>query len=77
MGEPNNEIKAEILRMKIAQAEQQYYGHQVDAQVAKDIGGMESVVKSAQDNMKRAQKLIDAYTKLLEELPSDAEESEL
>lgn len=68
MDELSNEVKAEILRMKLAQARQQYYSHQIDAQVAQDIGGMDGVVKSAQNNMANAQKLIDAYTRLLEDL---------
>jgi hypothetical protein len=74
MDELNNNVKAEILRMKIAQAQQQYYGHQVDAQVARDIGGMEGIVKAAQENMARAKKLIDGYMALLEDV-DNAEKS--
>ena len=69
MDELNRGVKAEILQMKIERARQAYYSHQVDAQVARDIGGMEGILEAAQKNMTAQQKLIDAYTKLLEDLP--------
>jgi len=74
MDELKNEAKAEILRRKIAQAKQQYYSHQVDAQVVRDIGGMDDVLEAAQTNMANAQKVIDALEKMLEGL-DDAEKS--
>ena len=74
MNELNNETKVGVLRAKIAQWHQQYYSHQVDAQVARDIGGMEPVLEAAQTNMANAQKFIDRLEKILEDIV-DAEKS--
>ena len=74
MNELNNETKMGILRAKIAQYRQQYYSHQVDAQIARDIGGMEDMLKAAQTNMANTQKIIDALEKIAGSIV-DAEKS--
>ena len=60
--------KRQILQQKLQQHYQAYYAHQVDAQVAQDVGGMEPVVEQAKENMARTQKFIDKLKKLLAEL---------
>ena len=59
------EAKRQILQQKIQQYRQGYYAHQIDAQVAQDIGGMEQVVEQAKENMARTQKFIDKLEELL------------
>lgn len=62
------EVKRQILQQKLQQHRQGYYAHQVDAQVAQDIGGMEQVMNQAKENMVRTQKFIDKLEELLAEL---------
>jgi len=59
------EVKRQILQQKLQIHRQGYYAHQIDAQVAQDIGGMEQVVEQAKENMARAQKFIDKLEELL------------
>lgn len=62
------EEKQSVLKRKIQAYRADYYSHQVDAKVAQDIGGLESVVEQARRNMANAQKFIDALEELLAEL---------
>ena len=73
MNELNNEVKKGILQAKIAQYRQQYYSHQIDAQIARDIGGMEAMLQTAQTNMASAQKIVDALEGILKGM-GDAKE---
>ena len=73
MNELNNEVKKGILQAKIAQYRQQYYSHQIDAQVARDIGGLEAMLEMAQTNMANAQKIIDMLEKILKGMGDAAE----
>lgn len=63
-----NEVKRQILQQKLQIHRQTYYAHQIDAQIAQDIGGMEQVVNQAKENMARTQKFIDKLEELLTKL---------
>lgn len=60
-----------VLNQKLAAWNQAYYSHRVDAQIAKDIGGMDQMLKAATDGMANAQKIVDK----LEQLKAELEDS--
>ena len=68
MPEVTTEAKRDILQRKLALYRGSYYSHEVDAKVAKDIGGMDDIVKAASANMASVRKTIDALEKILAEL---------
>jgi len=45
--------KIAVVKSKLASHRQAYYSHTLDARIAKDIGGLEDVVKKAEENMKQ------------------------
>ena len=60
-------VKLGILRSKLAIYYNTYYAHGIDARVGKDIDD-EKMVETAKENMRTAQKCIDALEKMVKEL---------
>jgi len=63
-------IKRQILLDKLAQYNNTYYSHTVDAKIGKDIDN-ERMVAAATENMQQVQRCIHALEKLLSELEDD------
>jgi len=63
-------VKRQILLDKLAQYNNTYYSHKVDAKIGQDIDN-ERMVIAATENMRQVQKCLDALEKLLNELEDD------
>lgn len=67
-------VQRVILEDKIKFHKMEYFGYQAESQVAQDVGGLDAMLASAMDKMKVTLKVVVAFQKQLDALPTEEEQ---